>query len=84
MNEWQETSMATLKPSDELSRSWPCRSSLGAKAIECRAMSRPPQVSAIRIEHRLEFALLADVARCDDGRPEIACERLYVGLRFLV
>jgi len=41
-NEWQETSIARLKPSAEQSRSPPCRSSFGANAIECTRMSRRP------------------------------------------
>lgn len=44
-NEWHEMSMARAKPSRELSTTRPCRSLLGANAIECSTKSRRPQRS---------------------------------------
>ena len=43
-NEWHDTSIALAKPSAEQLSSPPCRSSFGAKAIECTRMSSRPQV----------------------------------------
>jgi hypothetical protein len=43
MKEWQEISIAVRKPSTELSKRRPCRSALGAKAIECSRKSSRPQ-----------------------------------------
>ena len=42
MNEWQEMSIAFAKPSALQSSSPPCRSPLGAQAIECTRMSSSP------------------------------------------
>jgi hypothetical protein len=36
------------------------------------------------VEHRLELTHFAHVARGNDGRPEIACEGLHIGLCLLV
>ena len=47
MNEWQDTSIASRKPSREQSTTRPCRSALGAKAIEWSAKSSRPQRRAI-------------------------------------
>ena len=41
-NEWQEMSIACLKPSAEQSMSGPCKSSFGAQAIEWTRMSSWP------------------------------------------
>ena len=46
-NEWHDTSIALAKPSAEQLSSPPCRSSFGAKAIECTRMSSSPHCCAI-------------------------------------
>ncbi len=47
MKEWQDTSIASRKPSREQSTTRPCRSARGAKAIECSAKSSRPQRCSI-------------------------------------
>ena len=77
-------SIASLNPSAELSITRPCRSSLGAKAMEWSAISRLPQELADRLEDRFELPVLADVAGSEDGRPELVGQRLDIRLRLLV
>ena len=45
MNEWQETSIDSAKPSAEQSVRRPCRSSLRAQAIEWNRKSSRPHLS---------------------------------------
>ena len=47
MNDQQDTSMARRKPSFEQSTTRPCRSALGAKAMEWRQMSSLPHSFSI-------------------------------------
>ena len=70
MKEWQDTSIASRKPSREQSTTRPCRSARGAKAIEWRAKSSRPQRRFDLLEHRLELALDLDVERHQDRRLE--------------
>ena len=83
-NEWQEMSIACLKPSAEQSMSGPCKSSFGAQASEWTRMSSWPHSFVILLEHRLEHAWRGDIERHEDRRAELSGERLDIGLRLLV
>ena len=77
-NEWQDTSMATPKPAAEQLSRPPCRSSLGAKAMECRAMSSRPQRSADALEHRLQLPRPAARRAAGRSAPPAPGQRLDV------
>ena len=84
MKEWQEMSMAILKPSDELSSERALQVLLEREGDRVQGDVEPAPGLGDAIEHRLELTLFADITRDNDGRPEIACEGLHVGLRLLV
>ena len=72
-NEWQETSIALAKPSAEQLRSPPCRSSLGAKAIECTRMSSWPHCLPIASNTASSSPGTRDVERQEDRRARARC-----------
>ena len=84
MKDQQEISMAWRKPALEQSTTRPCRSAIGANAIECRRKSRRPHRSRDLGEQRLELAVLAQIERCHQLRLELPGQRLDVRLGLLV
>jgi hypothetical protein len=84
MKEWQDTSMASRKPSREQSTTRPCRSARGANAIECSREIESVPVSLDLLEHRLELAVNLDVKGHEDRRLERARQRFDVRLRLVV
>ena len=83
-NEWHDTSIAFAKPAAEQLSSPPCRSSFGAKAIECTRMSSRPHWRGDRIEYRFELAVHAHVERQEDRRLQRTRVRLDERSRLLV
>ena len=83
-NEWQETSMATANPSAEQSSRPPCRSCLGANAIECTRMSSRPHRWPIAANTRLQLAWVLDVERQEDRRLQRFRQRLHIPARLVV
>ena len=84
MKDQQEISMAWRKPALEQSTTRPCRSAIGANAIECRRKSSRPHRSRDLGEQRLELALPTQVERCHQLGLELPGQRLDVRLGLLV
>ena len=76
--------MARAKPSAEQSSSPPCRSSLGAKAIEWMMLSNRPQRRSNLVEHGLQLPGRFDVEWGGDGRAEALGQRLDMGSRLVI
>ena len=74
--------MASAKPACEQSVIRLCKSSFGAKAIECsKKIETAPHIADAR-EHRLKLAWFTHVARNDDRALELFGQRPDVRLRF--
>ena len=69
MNDQQEMSIAMRKPALEQSTTRPCKSSLGAKAIEWRPISSLPHCLLDRVEDRFQLAFDLKVERHEDLGP---------------
>ncbi len=77
-NEWHDTSIAMPKPSAEQLSSPPCRSSLGANAIECTRMSSLPHFAFTASNTASSSPGLRNVERHEDVGAELLRERLDV------
>ena len=82
--EWQETSIALAKPSAEQSSSPPCRSSFGAKAIECTRMSSLPQRCRIWSNTASSWPGTATLSAPVIGASSASRQRLDMGARLVV
>ena len=81
MNDQHESSMASRKPSFEQSTTRPCRSSFGAKAIECRHDVEAAPFLLDGVEYGLQLTLLRQVERHAASMASISLgQRLDVGL----
>ena len=77
-------SIAFAKPSAEQFSKPPCRSSFGAHAMECTRTSSRPHSFSMRANTASSSPGCDDVERHEDGRLQLACERLDVALGLLV
>ena len=81
MNEWQETSIARLKPSAEQSISPPCNRLRERNGVQEDV--EPAPARSQRVEERFQLSGTLDVERQEDRRLELAREARR-GLRLLV
>ena len=77
--EWHDTSIALAKPAAEQLSSPPCRSSLGAKAIECTRMSSSPQVLPISSNTASSWPSTLTSSGRNSGARKLAHQRLDIG-----
>ena len=83
-NEWHETSIAFANPSAEQLRRPPCRSSFGAKAIECTRMSSLPHCPAIASNTFSSCPGNATSSGRNMDAPKLARQRLDEAARLVV